>query len=82
MSLAVQNHKTTPLSLLSEIVPAARMLSTFDKLKLIRILAEELENSKDFLPLESGKTYDIATPYNMFGAADILANTVYQNGRG
>lgn len=78
MSLAVQNHKTIR-STLPEIVPAARMLSAFDKLKLIRILAEELENSKDFYPLESGKTYDLATPYNMFGAADILAKTVYQN---
>jgi hypothetical protein len=75
MSLAVQNQ-ITPSSSLPEIVPVVRMLSAFDKLKLIRILAEELENSKDFFPLESGKTYDIATPYNMFGAADILSKMV------
>lgn len=69
MPLAVQTNKITPSSLLPEIVPTVRMLSAFDKLKLIRILAEELENSKDFFPLESGKTYYLATPYNMFGAA-------------
>lgn len=59
---------------MTEIVPAVRKLPALDKLKLIRILAEELESDKKIFPFESGKTYYLPTPYNSFGAAAILAN--------
>ena len=61
---------------LAEIVPAARMLPAHDKLKLIRILAEELEVAKEIFPFESGKTYYLSTPYNSFGAAATLADAM------
>lgn len=82
MALAAKKSKMMLSSSLPEIVPAIKMLSAFDKLKLIRILAEELENTKDIFPFVSGKTYQMETPYSMFGAADVLAKTVHQNVKG
>jgi hypothetical protein len=37
---------------LADILPAARKLSSTEKLKLIRILAEDLEMVEDISPLE------------------------------
>jgi hypothetical protein len=57
---------------LTELLPAVRKLSVSEKLKLIRILAEELDTNEDISPLEPFKTYDLPTPYNSFGAGEIL----------
>lgn len=57
---------------LSEVLPSVRQLSTIEKLKLIRILAEDLETAEDILPLEPFKIYDLPTPYNSFGAGTVL----------
>ncbi len=57
---------------LSEVLPAVRQLSVIEKLKLIRILAEDLEAAEDISPLEPFKTYDLPTPYNSFGAGAAL----------
>lgn len=62
--------KSTPLI---DVVPAARMLSALDKLRLIRILVEDLEDAREIFPFERGKTYDLPTPYDAFGAATVLA---------
>jgi hypothetical protein len=56
----------------AEVLPAARQLATSEKLKLIRMLAEDLEAIEDISPLELGKTYDLPTPYDCFGAGAIL----------
>ncbi|QYO68048.1 hypothetical protein [Leptolyngbya sp. 7M] len=56
----------------SEVLPAARKLSALEKLKLIRILAEDLEMTEDIAPLEPFKTYELPTPYNCFGAGAAL----------
>ena len=61
---------------LAEILPAVRKLPSIDKVKLIRILAEELEIDESIFPLQEGKTYYLATPYNTFGAAKILMNAL------
>jgi len=37
---------------LAEVLPAARRLTPTEKLKLIRILAEDLETAEDISPLE------------------------------
>jgi len=65
---------------LRQIVPVVRELPALDRLRLIRILAEDLEVARAIFPLESGKTYYMPTPYNAFGAGAILAETlaVYQ----
>ncbi|MBW4626585.1 MAG: hypothetical protein KME49_14050 [Brasilonema octagenarum HA4186-MV1] len=57
---------------LTELLPAIRQLCARDKLKLIRILAEELDSDEDISPLEPFKTYDLPTPYNSFGAGEAL----------
>jgi hypothetical protein len=59
---------------LAEVLPVVRQLTAPEKLKLIRILAEDLEKSEDISPLESGKVYRLPTPYDSFGAAQVLAN--------
>ncbi|AFY47113.1 hypothetical protein Nos7524_1226 [Nostoc sp. PCC 7524] len=64
---------------LSEILPAVRRLSATEKLKLIRILAEDLDVAEDILPLEPFKTYDLPTPYNSFGAGAILMDALKQS---
>lgn len=57
---------------LSEVLPSVRQLSVIEKLKLIQLLAEDLEAVKNISPLEPFKTYDLPTPYNSFGAGAIL----------
>ncbi|WP_335094449.1 hypothetical protein [Nostoc sp.] len=57
---------------LADIIPIARKLSPSEKLKLIRILAEDLDTVEDISPLEPFKTYDLPTPYNGFGAGTVM----------
>ena len=64
---------------LADVLPAARQLSAIEKLKLIRIMAEDLEMAEDIAPLEPFKTYDLPTPYDCFGAGAILMETFKQS---
>jgi hypothetical protein len=64
---------------LAEVLPAARRLSAMEKLKLIRILAEDLELAEDVSPLEPFKIYDLPTPYDSFGAGAILMEALKQS---
>jgi hypothetical protein len=57
---------------LTEIIPVVRELPAADKLKLIQLLAEELDSNEDISPFEPHKVYYLPTPYNSFGAAEIL----------
>ncbi|WP_072621856.1 hypothetical protein [Spirulina major] len=61
---------------LSDLLPSVRQLSIIEKLKLIRILAEDLEAAEDISPLEPFKVYDLPTPYNSFGAGAALMQAV------
>lgn len=63
----------------AEVLPAARRLSPLEKLKLIRILAEDLEMTEDIAPLEPFKTYDLPTPYDCFGAGAVLMEAFKQS---
>ena len=63
---------------LAEIIPIVRKLSPSEKLKLIRILAEDLDRVEDISPLEPFKTYDLPTPYNSFGAGAVLMEALEQ----
>jgi hypothetical protein len=65
---------------LAEVLPAARQLSATEKLKLIRILVEDLDMAEDISPLEPFKTYDLPTPYNSFGAGAVLMEALKQSG--
>lgn len=64
---------------LAEVLPAARRLSAMEKLKLIRILAQDLDMAEDISPLEPFKTYDLPTPYDSFGAGAILMEALKQS---
>ncbi|MGB5961168.1 MAG: hypothetical protein WBG73_10955 [Coleofasciculaceae cyanobacterium] len=64
---------------LAEVLPAARRLSPSEKLKLIRILAEDLDMAEDISPLEPFKTYDLPTPYDCFGAGAVLMEAFKQS---
>ena len=57
---------------LAEVLPSARRLSATEKLKLIRILIEDLDMAEDISPLEPVKTYNLPTPYDSFGAGAVL----------
>ena len=65
---------------LKELLPAVRQLPTSDKLRLIRILAEELDTIEDISPLEPHKIYYLPTPYNIVGAGKILMESIDQAG--
>lgn len=63
---------------LAEVLPAARRLSAAEKLKLIRILAEDLDVAEEISLLEPFKTYDLPTPYDSFGAGAVLVEALKQ----
>lgn len=63
---------------LAEVLPAVRRLSALEKLKLIRILAEDLDMAEDISPLEPFKTYDLPTPYDCFGSGAVLMEALKQ----
>lgn len=61
---------------LNGILPAVRRLPSVDKLRLIRILAEELDKNEYVFPFEPDKIYELPTPYNTFGAGEVLMNAM------
>ena len=76
MSTITQKNKKLSKRTLQEVIPVISMLTAFEKLKLIRILAQELEDNNNFFPLEPGKTYQIETPFCMYGVAEVLAESI------
>jgi hypothetical protein len=65
---------------LAELLPAVQQLSAVDKLRLIRILADELDTGEDVSPLVPHKVYQLATPYPMFGAGQALFDAMKAGG--
>jgi hypothetical protein len=61
---------------LTEVLPVIRQLPTLDKLRLIRILAQELDTAENIFPFEPYKIYYLATPYNVFGAGKALIDAM------
>ncbi len=61
---------------LTEILPAVRQLPALDKIRLLRILAEELDTEEDIFPLEPYKVYYLPTAYNVFGAGKALMDAI------
>jgi hypothetical protein len=64
-----------PISL-ADLLPLVKQLPAVDKLRLIRILADELDAGEDISPFEPGKSYYLATPYNTPGAGQVLADAL------
>ncbi len=70
MALTLQTEY--PKQSLNTLMPAVRMLPVLDKLKLIRMLAKDIEEGGDIFPFETEATYQFATPYDSYGAAAVL----------
>ncbi len=63
---------------MTELLPSIRQLSSAEKLRLIRILAEELDTQEDILPFQPDKVYYLHTPYHSFGAGRALMEAMEQ----
>ena len=63
----------------ADVLPAIRQLSATEKLKLIRILTEDLDVADNIAPLEPLKTYDLLTPYDNFGVGAVLMETLNES---
>ena len=61
---------------LTELLPAVQQLPAVDKLRLIRILAEELDTGEDIAPLVPHRVYQLPTPYDMYGAGKKLSDAL------
>jgi len=61
---------------LAELLPAVQRLPSAEKVKLIRILAEALDEANDIAPLVPHKVYELPTPYGVQGAAETLLKTL------
>lgn len=57
---------------LSESLPEVRALSRFDKMQLIRVLAEDLARSEEVPPFETGREYPLWSPDRAYEAAAVL----------
>ena len=58
------------------VLPAVRQLTAFEKLKLIRLLAEDLDKDEVLSLFEHSKVYNLPTPYDSYGAAQALADAL------
>lgn len=67
---------------LAELIPAVQGLPPADKLKLIRVLAEDLDGGDDISPLVSNHVYYLPTPYDAFGTGQALMDAMEQAERG
>ncbi len=61
---------------LAEILPTIRRLSPADKLRLFRLLAEDLDARGVISPLAPDRAYNLPTPYGMVGAGRALADAM------
>jgi hypothetical protein len=66
---------------LAELLPSIQDLPAADKLKLIRVLADELDSGEDISPLEPHKVYYVATPYGTSGAGRVLSQAMENAGQ-
>ena len=64
---------------LTELLPTLRQLPAPDKLRLIRILTDELDSVEELFPFEPHKIYYLPTPYNSFGAGRVLMNAMAES---
>lgn len=66
---------------LTKVLPLARQLTVSEKLKLIRLLAEDLESDDATAIFEGGKFYNPPTPYDSYGPTQVLADALADFGK-
>lgn len=65
---------------LTEVLPEVQMLSRFDKLRLIQVLAQQLEKDEEGL-IEPGRSYPIWSPDKAFTAEVLLLQALEDDKR-
>jgi hypothetical protein len=60
----------------TELLSAIQRLPAIEKLRLIRILAEELDTEEDIYPLQPHKVYYLPTPYQSYGTGRALMTAI------
>lgn len=65
---------------LTEVLPEVQTLSRVDKIRLIQILARDLEQNESDL-IEPGKSYPFWSPDREFGAAAALLQALEEDKR-
>jgi hypothetical protein len=55
-----------------EMLPSVRALSRIDKLRLIRILADDLAQAEELNPFVAGQSYPLSSPDRAYDAAAVL----------
>jgi hypothetical protein len=55
-----------------EVLPIVRNLSQIEKLRLIRLLAEDMAQVEESMPFEAGQTYPLSSPDRAYDAAAVL----------
>jgi hypothetical protein len=66
---------------LTELLPSIRQLPALEKVRLIRILAEELDTEEEIFPLQPNKLYYLPTPYNSFGVGRLLMSAMAESAK-
>ncbi len=66
---------------MAELLPSIRQLSSGEKLRLIRILAEELNTKEEMFPFQPHRVYFLPTPYRSFGAGSALMTAMEQESK-
>ncbi len=61
---------------LTELIPLVEQLSAAEKVRMIRVLAEDLDSREDISPFVAHKTYHLDTPYDCYGAGEALLNAL------
>jgi hypothetical protein len=65
---------------LTEVLPEVQALSRVDKIRLIQILAQELERNEGGL-IEPGRSYPVWSPDQAFSAAAVLLEALEEDKR-
>lgn len=68
---------------MTELLPSIRQLSTTEKLRLIQILAAELDTkeTEEMFPFQPNRVYYLPTPYQSFGAGRALMTAMEQEAK-
>lgn len=77
---ASEQHSLAAMSL-NEVLPNARNLSAADKLRLIRILAEDVETAPDVVLFDRNQVYESWTPTAEPGTVEALMRVIEADAR-
>jgi hypothetical protein len=77
---AIAAQQESSMAALAELIPDAKSLSRNDKLRLIKVLAEELATD-EAAGMQAGQSYAVWSPDHAFDAADVMLKALAAEGR-